>query len=138
MDDKQQYDLDTLRHQVGATVAQAVKQLYPETQVTIGPVIENGFYYDFFREAPFVPEDLTKIEKRMKEIAKKGLEITRQELPRDEAIEMFRKMGEPFKIEIIEGIDGADAISAYTQGDFTDLCRGPHVDNTKRLRVLST
>ena len=136
MEDKEQYDLDTLRHSCAHLMAQAVKQLYPETQVTIGPVIEDGFYYDFFREEPFVPEDLKKIEKRMKEIAKKGLEITRQELPRDAAIEMFRKMGEPFKIEIIEGIDGTDAISAYTQGDFTDLCRGPHVDTTKRLRAF--
>ncbi|TDJ58655.1 MAG: threonine--tRNA ligase [Nitrospina sp.] len=136
MADQQQYDLDTLRHSCAHLLAQAVKQLYPETQVTIGPVIEDGFYYDFFRAEPFVPEDLKKIEKRMKEIAKKGLEITRQELPRDEAIEMFRKMGEPFKIEIIEGIDGTDAISTYTQGDFTDLCRGPHVDTTKRLRAF--
>ena len=136
MANEEQYDLDTLRHSCAHLLAQAVKQLYPETQVTIGPVIEDGFYYDFFRAEPFVPEDLKKIEKRMKEIAKKGLEITRQELPRDEAIEMFRKMGEPFKIEIIEGIDGTDAISAYTQGDFTDLCRGPHVDTTKRLRAF--
>ena len=136
MEDKEQYDLDTLRHSCAHLMAQAVKQLYPETQVTIGPVIEDGFYYDFFRAEPFVPDDLKKIEKRMKEIAKKGLEITRQELPRDEAIEMFRKMGEPFKVEIIEGIDGTDAISTYTQGDFTDLCRGPHVDTTKRLRAF--
>ncbi len=131
-----EFDLDTIRHSCAHLMAQAVKELFPETQVTIGPVIEDGFYYDFYRETPFVPEDLKKIEKRMKEIAKKGLDIQRQEMPRDEAVKFFKDLGEDFKVEIIESIDQADAISAYSQGDFTDLCRGPHVDNTKRLKAF--
>ncbi|CCQ90066.1 Threonyl-tRNA synthetase [Nitrospina gracilis 3/211] len=131
-----EFDLDTIRHSCAHLMAQAVKDLFPETQVTIGPVIEDGFYYDFYRETPFVPEDLKKIEKRMKEIAKKGLDIQRQEMPRDEAVKFFKDLGEDFKVEIIESIDQGDAISAYTQGDFTDLCRGPHVDNTKRLKAF--
>ncbi|CAI2716920.1 threonine--tRNA ligase [Nitrospina watsonii] len=131
-----EFDLDTLRHSCAHLMAQAVKQLFPETQITIGPVIEDGFYYDFYRETPFVPEDLQKIEKRMKEIAKKGLPIERQEMPRDDAVKFFKDMGEEFKVEIIESIDQADTISAYSQGDFTDLCRGPHVDNTKRLKAF--
>ncbi len=137
-DDKNQeeYDLETLRHSCAHLMAQAVKQLYPETKVTIGPVIADGFYYDFFRETPFVPDDLKKIEKRMKEIAKKGLEVKRVELDRDEAINLFKSMDESFKVEIIQGINSTDPISAYTQGEFTDLCRGPHVDNTKRLKAF--
>jgi len=122
-------------------MAQAVKQLYPETQVTIGPVIEDGFYYDFYRETPFVPEDLEKIELRMKEIAAGNLGIVRQELPRDDALKLFDELGEPFKREVIDEIDSGDAISVYTQGEFTDLCRGPHVDNTrvlKSFRLLHT
>jgi threonyl-tRNA synthetase len=115
-------------------MAQAVQQLYPETKVTIGPVIEDGFYYDFFREKPFVPEDLEKIEARMKEIASQDLEIVRQEIPREDALKMFDKMGESFKREIIEGIDSNDAISVYSQGEFTDLCRGPHVGSTKDIK----
>ncbi|MCF8719122.1 threonine--tRNA ligase [Nitrospina gracilis] len=130
------FDLDTIRHSCAHLMAQAVKELFPETQVTIGPVIEDGFYYDFYRDTPFVPEDLKKIEKRMKELAKKGLDIKRQEMPRDEAVKFFKNLGEDFKVEIIESIDQADAISAYTQGEFTDLCRGPHVDNTKRLKAF--
>ena len=133
---EKEYDLDTLRHSCAHLMAQAVKQLYPETKVTIGPVIEDGFYYDFYRETPFVPEDLQKIEKRMKEIARKGLEIKRVELDRDEAIRFFKAQGEPFKVEIIQGIESSDPITAYTQGEFTDLCRGPHVDNTKRLKAF--
>ncbi len=131
-----EFDLDTIRHSCAHLMAQAVKELFPETQVTIGPVIEDGFYYDFYRETPFVPEDLKKIEKRMKEIAKKGLDIQRQEMPRNEAVKFFKDLGEDFKVEIIESIDRDDAISAYSQGDFTDLCRGPHVDNTKRLKAF--
>lgn len=131
-----EFDLETLRHSCAHLMAQAVKQLYPETKVTIGPVIQDGFYYDFFRETPFVPEDLKKIEKRMKEIAKKGLEVKRVELDRDEAINLFRSMNEHFKVEIIQSIDSTDPISAYTQGEFTDLCRGPHVDTTKRLKAF--
>ncbi len=131
-----EFDLETLRHSCAHLMAQAVKQLYPETKVTIGPVIQDGFYYDFFRETPFVPDDLKKIEKRMKEIAKKGLEVKRVELDRDEAINLFRSMNEHFKVEIIQSIDSTDPISAYTQGEFTDLCRGPHVDTTKRLKAF--
>ncbi len=131
-----EYDLETLRHSCAHLMAQAVKQLYPETKVTIGPVIEDGFYYDFFRETPFVPDDLKKIEKRMKEIAKKGLEVKRVELDRDEAINLFKSMNEIFKVEIIQDLDGTEPISLYTQGEFTDLCRGPHVDTTKRLRAF--
>ena len=127
------YDLETLRHSAAHLMAQAVKQLFPETKVTIGPVIEDGFYYDFFREAPFVPEDLEKIEARMKEIAKQGLAINRKEIPRAEAIKMFGSMNESFKQEIIEDIDSDDPISVYTQGEFTDLCRGPHVESTAAL-----
>jgi threonyl-tRNA synthetase len=115
--------------------------LYPETQVTIGPVIEDGFYYDFYRETPFVPEDLEKIEHRMKEIATGNLDIVRRELPRDEVLKLFDELGEPFKREVIDEIDSGDAISVYTQGEFTDLCRGPHVDNTrvlKSFRLLHT
>lgn len=135
MNDKtEQYDLDTLRHSAAHLMAQAVKQLYPETKVTIGPVIEDGFYYDFQRATAFVPEDLKKIEKRMKEIAKSKLEVVRKELSREEALKMFREMDEPFKVEIIEGLAGDSPITVYTQGDFTDLCRGPHVDSTKAIR----
>jgi len=131
-----EYDLETLRHSCAHLMAQAVKQLYPETKVTIGPVIQDGFYYDFFRETPFVPDDLKKIEKRMKEIAKKGLEVKRVELDRNEAINLFKSMNEHFKVEIIQDINSTDPITAYTQGEFTDLCRGPHVDSTKRLRAF--
>ena len=105
----EKFDLETIRHSAAHLMAQAVKQLYPETKVTIGPVIEDGFYYDFFREQPFVPEDLEKIEARMQAIAKQNLEIVRQEIPRAEALKMFDEMGESFKREIIEGIDSGDA-----------------------------
>ncbi len=132
--DKQKFDLETIRHSTAHLMAQAVKQLYPETQVTIGPVIEDGFYYDFYRETPFVPEDLEKIEHRMKEIATGNLDIVRRELPRDEVLKLFDELGEPFKREVIDEIDSGDAISVYTQGEFTDLCRGPHVDNTQVLK----
>ena len=133
---QKQYDLETLRHSCAHLMAQAVKQLYPETKVTIGPVIEDGFYYDFHREEPFKPEDLEKIEHRMHRLAKDGQEVKRIELSRNAAKELFSDMGESFKAEIIEGIPEDDVISAYTQGDFTDLCRGPHVENTKDLRVF--
>jgi threonyl-tRNA synthetase len=132
----QKYDLETLRHSAAHLMAQAVKQLFPETKVTIGPVIEDGFYYDFHRETPFVPEDLKKIEARMQELAKKDLPVVRQEIPRDEAVKMFSEMGESFKAEIIEGIESDQPISTYTQGEFTDLCRGPHVDSTNALKAF--
>ncbi len=130
------YDLDTLRHSCAHLMAQAVKQLYPETKITIGPVIEDGFFYDFHREEPFKPEDLEKIEHRMHKIANDALEIKRIELSPESAKNMFHDMGENFKVEIIEDFTEGEIISAYTQGDFTDLCRGPHVDNTKDLKVF--
>ena len=133
-DDKPKFDLDTIRHSTAHLMAQAVKQLYPDTQVTIGPVIEDGFYYDFYRESPFVPEDLEKIEQRMKDISSENLKITRKELPREEALKMFDEMGEPFKREVIDDIESDEPISVYSQGEFTDLCRGPHVENTKILK----
>ena len=132
--DKPKFDLETIRHSTAHLMAQAVKQLYPDAQVTIGPVIEDGFYYDFYRESPFVPEDLEKIEQRMKDISSKNLNIDRKELPRDEALKMFDEMGEPFKREIIDDIESDEPISVYSQGEFTDLCRGPHVENTKVLK----
>ena len=132
--DKTKTALETIRHSAAHLMAQAVKQLYPETQVTIGPVIEDGFYYDFYRKSPFVPEDLEKIEKRMKEISLQSLDIIRKEMPREEALKMFDDMNEPFKREVISDIASNDPISVYTQGEFTDLCRGPHVENTKFLK----
>ncbi len=130
------FDLETLRHSAAHLMAQAVQRLYPETKVTIGPVIEDGFYYDFDRKEPFRPEDLEKIEETMREIVKENLTIARRELPRDEAVKMFRDMGEGFKVEIIESIDSTEPLSIYTQGEFTDLCRGPHVDATSRLKAF--
>ena len=114
-DDKLKIDLETIRHSTAHLMAQAVKQLYPDTQVTIGPVIEDGFYYDFYRELPFVPEDLEKIEQRMKDISSENLDITRRELPREEALRMFDKMGEPFKREVIRDIESDEPISVYSQ-----------------------
>jgi threonyl-tRNA synthetase len=131
-----QPDLETIRHSCAHLMAQAVQELFPGTQVTIGPVIEDGFYYDFSREKAFVPEDLEKIEKRMKEIAAKDLEIVRTEMPRDEAIKKFSDMGEKFKVEIIDSIDSNEPLSVYTQGDWSDLCRGPHVESTKKIKAF--
>lgn len=129
-----QVDLETLRHSCAHLMAQAVQELFPGTQVTIGPVIEDGFYYDFSRDKAFVPEDLEKIEKRMKEIAVKDLEIVRTEISRDEAIKKFTDMGEKFKVEIIDSIE--EPISVYSQGDWADLCRGPHVESTKQIKAF--
>ena len=131
-----QPDLETVRHSCAHLMAQAVQELFPGTQVTIGPVIEDGFYYDFSREKAFVPEDLEKIEKRMKEIAAKDLEIVRTEMPREEAIKKFTDMGEKFKVEIIDSIDSTEPLSVYTQGDWSDLCRGPHVESTKKIKAF--
>ncbi len=128
--------LEIIRHSTAHLLAQAVKQLFPEAQVTIGPVIEDGFYYDFAYERHFTPEDLEKIEQRMKELASQDIPVRRSELPREEAIEFFRKLGEEYKAEIIEEIPQGEVISLYTQGDFTDLCRGPHVPSTGRLRAF--
>jgi len=128
--------LELLRHSTAHLLAHAVKELYPSAQVTIGPVIEDGFYYDFAFERPFTPEDLEAIEARMGEIAERDYEVARQEMPRDEAVELFRSMGEEYKAEIIEDIPAAETISLYWQGDFVDLCRGPHVPSTGRLKAF--
>ena len=131
-----QSDLETIRHSCAHLMAQAVQELFPGTQVTIGPVIEDGFYYDFSRDKAFVPEDLEKIEKRMKEIAAQDIPIVRTELPRDEAIKKFSDMGEKFKVEIIDSIDSNEPLSVYTQGDWSDLCRGPHVESTNQIKAF--
>lgn len=128
--------LEIIRHSTAHLLAQAVKQLFPTAQVTIGPVIEDGFYYDFAYERPFTPEDLTAIEARMHELAKADLPVTRKVLPREEAVKLFRDMGEHYKAEIIASIPQDETISLYREGDFVDLCRGPHVPSTGKLKVF--
>ncbi|RFF32258.1 threonine--tRNA ligase [Wenzhouxiangella sediminis] len=125
--------LDMIRHSTAHLMAQAVKRLFPETQVTIGPVIDDGFYYDFAREEPFRPEDLEKIEKEMAKIVAEDIAVERSVMERDEAVEFFRDMGEEYKAKIIEDIPADEALSLYRQGDFIDLCRGPHVPSTGKL-----
>jgi len=125
--------LELLRHDAAHVLAEAVKELWPETQVTIGPAIENGFYYDFSREEPFTESDLEKIEARMKEIVDRDETIEREVWKRDEAVEFFRSMGEEYKAEIIAGIPSDQDITLYRQGDFIDLCRGPHLPSTGKL-----
>jgi threonyl-tRNA synthetase len=127
--------LDVLRHSAAHLMAQAVQSLFPGTQVTIGPTIEDGFYYDFKREKPFTPEEIEKIEKRMEELAKANLKVTREEMSKAHAIEMFRHMGEDYKVSIIEGIS-EESVSLYRQGDWIDLCRGPHVPSTGKLKAF--
>ena len=134
--DRDPEGLDTIRHSTAHLLAQAVKELHPEAQVTIGPVIENGFYYDFSYKRPFTPEDLAAIEKRMTEIARRDLPVHRREMPRDEAVKFFRDQGEVYKAEIIASIPEKDTISLYGQGDWVDLCRGPHVPSTGKLKVF--
>jgi threonyl-tRNA synthetase len=126
--------LELIRHSTAHLLAYAVKGLFPEAQVTIGPVIENGFYYDFSYTRPFTPEDLVTIEKRMTELAAKDEPVTRRELPRDEAVAHFKAMGEHYKAEIIGSIPADQTVSLYREGDFEDLCRGPHVPNTGKLK----
>ena len=126
--------LDVIRHSTAHLLAQAVKALFPNAQVTIGPTIEDGFYYDFSYERPFTPEDLTAIEGKMKELVKANLEITRSVMSRDDAVTFFRDQGEEYKAEIIESIPANEDLSLYTQGEFTDLCRGPHVPGTGVLK----
>jgi threonyl-tRNA synthetase len=128
--------LEILRHSTAHLLAQAVQRLFPGAQVTIGPVIDNGFYYDFAYERPFTPDDLAKIEAEMEKIVKEGLPVTRSVKSRDEAITFFRGLGENYKAEIIESIPSNEELSLYTQGEFTDLCRGPHVPNTGKLRAF--
>jgi len=132
--------LPTLRHSTSHVMAQAVKQLFPEVRVAIGPAIEDGFYYDFAKAAPFTPEDLEKIEARMREIVKNDLRFIREDWPREQAIRWFEEHGEPFKVEILRGLD-VPTVSIYKQGDFLDLCRGPHVASTgaiKAFKLLSS
>jgi len=128
--------LDLIRHSTAHLLAYAVKELFPEAQVTIGPMIENGFYYDFAYSRPFTPEDLIAIEKRMAELAKKDLPVTRNVLPRDEAVAYFKSIGEKYKAELIESIPADQDVSVYSEGEFTDLCRGPHVPSTGKLKVF--
>jgi threonyl-tRNA synthetase len=125
---------ELLRHSTAHLLAHAVKELFPDAEVTIGPVIENGFYYDFSYKRPFTPEDLAAIEKRMAEIAKRDLPVDRREMPRDQAVQFFRDMGEKYKAEIIASIPEKDTISLYGQGNWVDLCRGPHVPSTGKLK----
>ncbi len=127
--------LEIIRHSTAHLMAQAVKELFPDAQVTIGPAIENGFYYDFSYSRPFTPDDLKVIEARMDEIVKRDLPVVREEMPRDEAVEFFKQMGEAYKAEIIASIPTNEPISLYRQGDFVDLCRGPHVPRTGVLKV---
>ncbi|HYW02818.1 MAG TPA: threonine--tRNA ligase [Gammaproteobacteria bacterium] len=128
--------VEVIRHSTAHLMAQAVKQLYPEAQVTIGPVIEDGFYYDFAYDRPFTPEDLERIEQRMRELVEADETVTRSVMDRDEAVRMFRQMGEEYKARIIEDIPKGEAISIYRQGDFADLCRGPHVPSTGKLKAF--
>jgi threonyl-tRNA synthetase len=134
--DKDADGLELIRHSTAHLLAYAVKELFPEAQVTIGPVIENGFYYDFSFARPFTPEDLAAIEKRMAELAKLDLPITRRVLPRDEAVAYFKHIGEHYKAEIIASIPADQDVSLYAEGEFTDLCRGPHVPSTGKLKAF--
>jgi threonyl-tRNA synthetase len=134
--DKDADGLEIIRHSTAHLLAYAVKDLYPDAQVTIGPVIDNGFYYDFSYHRPFTPEDLEKIEKRMQELAKKDEPVTRRVVSREEAVAYFRSIGEKYKAEIIESIPSSDEIKLYGHGGFTDLCRGPHVPSTGKLKVF--
>jgi threonyl-tRNA synthetase len=134
--DRDPAGLEIIRHSTAHLLAQAVKQLYPEAQVTIGPVIEDGFYYDFAYSRPFTTEDLSAIEQRMKELARADLTVERRVLTRDEAVAFFRNQGEFYKAEIIGAIPANEPISLYGQGDWVDLCRGPHVPSTGKLKAF--
>jgi len=134
--DKSPEALDILRHSTAHLLAQAVQRLFPGAQVTIGPVIDNGFYYDFAYERPFTPDDLPAIEAEMQKIVKEALPVSRQVKSRDDAVAFFRGLGEDYKAEIIESIPASEDLSLYSQGEFTDLCRGPHVPGTDKLRAF--
>ena len=134
--DKSDEGLAIIRHSTAHLLAYAVKTLFPDVQVTIGPVIDNGFYYDFSYKRAFTPDDLEKIEQKMTELAKKDELVTRKVLPRDEAVAYFKSIGEQYKAEIIASIPVNEDVSLYTEGDFTDLCRGPHVPNTGKLKAF--
>jgi threonyl-tRNA synthetase len=132
--DRDAEGLDMIRHSTAHLLAYAVKSLFPDAQVTIGPVIEDGFYYDFSYKRPFTPEDLAAIEKKMAELAKQDIPVERSVMPRDDAVKFFRDMGEAYKAEIIASIPSNEDISLYREGDFIDLCRGPHVPSTGKLK----
>ncbi len=134
--DRDTEGLEVLRHSTAHLLAYAVKELFPDAQVTIGPVIEDGFYYDFSFKRPFTPEDLEAIERKMVELAKKDEPVVRRLMPRDDAVAYFKSLGEHYKAEIIASIPSDEAISLYAEGRFTDLCRGPHVPSTGRLKVF--
>jgi len=134
--DRDPEGLEIIRHSTAHLLAQAVKELFPEAQVTIGPVIEDGFYYDFAYSRPFTTEDLAAIEARMRELAKADQPVSRREMARDEAVAFFRDQGERYKAEIIAGIPAGETISLYGQGEWVDLCRGPHVPSTGKLRAF--
>ena len=134
--DKDADGLEVIRHSTAHLLAYAVKDLFPDAQVTIGPVIDNGFYYDFSYKRPFTPEDLVAIEKKMAELVKKDEPVTRRVLPRDEAIAYFTSIGEAYKAELIGAIPAGEDVSLYSEGSFTDLCRGPHVPSTGKLKVF--
>ncbi len=134
--DRDEEGLEVIRHSTAHLLAMAVKELFPDAQVTIGPVIDNGFYYDFSYSRPFTPEDLEAIEKKMNELAKADIPISRSLMSRDEAVNFFRDMNEEYKAEIIESIPTNEDLSLYTQGAFTDLCRGPHVPSTGKLKAF--
>ncbi len=134
--DKSDDGLEIIRHSTAHLLAYAVKELFPDAQVTIGPVIDNGFYYDFSYKRAFTPEDLIAIEKKMVELAKKDEQVTRKVLPRDEAVAYFKSINEHYKAEIIASIPAGEDVSLYTEGNFTDLCRGPHVPNTGKLKAF--
>ena len=126
--------LELIRHSTAHLLAYAVKSLFPQAQVTNGPVTDNGFYYDFSFERPFTPEDLSAIEKRMSELANKDEPVVRRVLSRDKAVTYFKSLGEHYKAEIIQSIPAAEDVSLYREGEFEDLCRGPHVSSTGRLK----
>lgn len=134
--DKNDEGLEVIRHSTAHLLAYAVKELFPDAQVTIGPVIENGFYYDFSYKRPFTPDDLAAIEKKMAELAKKDEKVERKVLPRDEAVAYFKSINEHYKAEIIASIPSNEDVSLYSEGNFTDLCRGPHVPNTGKLKAF--
>ncbi|MGB9615912.1 MAG: threonine--tRNA ligase [Desulfomonilaceae bacterium] len=127
--------LEIIRHSAAHIMAQAVKELYPDVKITIGPAIADGFYYDFDSPRPFTPDDLEKIENRMKEIVKSRLPFRRMVLPKDQAIQYFREKGEDYKVELIEGLEGSE-VTLYSQGEFTDLCRGPHIPHTGFVKAF--
>ena len=134
--DRDSEGVDVIRHSTAHLLAYAVKDLFPDAQVTIGPVIDNGFYYDFSYKRPFTPDDLVAIEKRMAELARRDVPVIREEMPRDDAVAFFKGLGEHYKAEIIASIPSNEPISLYREGDFVDLCRGPHVPSTGKLKVF--